>query len=297
MKNTVLKLKSFQKSIDKSLDRYLAPEPGHPALIYRAMRYSVFAGGKRLRPALLLLSAGVFGMTRQKAMPFACALEMIHTYSLIHDDLPAMDNDDMRRGRPTCHKKFGEAAAILAGDGLLTKAFEIMMLPALKQAISPERAAAAAYMIARAAGAAGMVGGQTADMENEGGKITKGALEYIHRHKTGALISASVMSGTIIAGAGSTEKKYMKKYSENIGLAFQITDDILDITADEKKLGKTKGKDAAAGKMTYPALYGPEISRKKAEELIITAKKNLDKIKKDTKSLEDLADYITARTY
>ncbi|MFP4466465.1 MAG: polyprenyl synthetase family protein [Candidatus Goldiibacteriota bacterium] len=297
MDKTVLNLKKFQKSIDRALDIYLRPEPGHPRLIYNAMRYSIFAGGKRLRPALMLMSARVFGMKRNRAMPFACAAEMIHTYSLIHDDLPAMDDDDTRRGRPSCHKKFGEAAAILAGDGLLTKAFEIMLLSAVKESIKTRYAVKAAYMLSRAAGVSGMIGGQTADMINEGKKASPAGVEYIHRHKTGALISASVLAGAVIAGAGVSDIKNMKKYSERTGFAFQITDDILDITADEKMLGKTKGKDAAAGKATYPLLYGVEGSRQKAEKLISEAKKDLGRIKKDTKILEDLADYIVCRTY
>lgn len=280
---------------DSALKVYLKGQKRHPARIYKAMQYSVFAGGKRLRPVLCLMAAKACGLSYKDALPAACALEMIHTYSLIHDDLPAMDDDDLRRGRPTCHKKFDEATAILAGDALLTKAFETV-LSASANKKTHKTALAAAMEIAKGAGAEGMVGGQMADIENEGKKHTKKALFYIHGHKTGSLITASVVSGAVLAGAGPEKIKLFRAFGEKIGLAFQIADDILDETGDEKKMGKKLRKDSGAGKLTWPAVFGLENSRKKAYKLLFEAKEILGKID-NTAGLFALADLFVNRTH
>lgn len=280
---------------DKALKGYLLPQKGHPARIYKAMQYSVFAGGKRLRPILCLMAAKACGLPYKGALPAACALEMIHTYSLIHDDLPAMDNDDLRRGRPTCHKKFDEATAIMAGDALLTKAFETA-LSASGNKKTHKTALAAAMEIAKGAGAEGMVGGQMADIENEGKKHTKKALFYIHGHKTGSLITASVVSGAVLAGAGPEKVKLFRTFGEKLGLAFQIADDILDETGDEKMMGKKLRKDSGAGKLTWPAVFGLDNSRKKAYKLLFEAKEILGKID-NTAGLCALADMFVNRTH
>jgi geranylgeranyl diphosphate synthase type II len=290
-----VKLKGLTKTVDAALKGYLKPVPGHPAVMYNAMNYSVFAGGKRLRPILCLLAAKACGASHAAAMPAACGLEMIHTYSLIHDDLPAMDNDDYRRGKPTSHKKFGEAVAILAGDALLTKAFETVLSASVKT-VSPSYSLRAALEIARASGSEGMVGGQSADMINEGKKPSAKALSYIHGHKTGSLITASVVSGAIVAGADRATETKFRAFGERIGLAFQIADDILDITGDEKKMGKKLGKDSGAKKLTYPAVYGIETSKKHAARLVAEAKKILKSMDADTDDLAEIADFSIGRT-
>ncbi|PKL91457.1 MAG: polyprenyl synthetase [Candidatus Goldiibacteriota bacterium HGW-Goldbacteria-1] len=281
---------------DGALKGYLLPQKGHPARIYKAMQYSIFAGGKRLRPVLCLMAAKACGLSYKDALPAACALEMIHTYSLIHDDLPAMDNDDLRRGKPTCHKKFDEATAILAGDALLTKAFETA-LSASENKKTSKTALRAALEIAKGAGAEGMVGGQMADIENEGKKHTKKALLYIHGHKTGSLITAAVTAGAILAGADTKKEKLFRAFGEKIGLAFQIADDILDETGDEKKMGKKLRKDSGAGKLTWPAVFGLDESRKKAFKLLFEARQILGKIGTGTKGLSALAELFVNRTH
>ncbi len=235
-----------------------------PSRLSSAMRYSVLAGGKRLRPLLCVLAAEACGGNRDQALPAACALEMVHTYSLIHDDLPAMDDDDLRRGRPTCHKAFDEATAILAGDGLLTLAFQV-----LAERVRPELAAVRCVRaLAEAAGPEGMVGGQMADLAAEGRRDgTPEALEAIHRRKTGALLRASLRMGAHVAGASQEEVEALDRYGEAIGLAFQIVDDLLDVQGDEAKLGKRVGKDSELGKWTYPGFLGVEGSRLRARQL------------------------------
>src|SRR5260370_30343402 len=238
---------------DAALERLLPQESARPASIHQAMRYSVFAGGKRIRPILCLETARIFAPDVAAALHPACAIEMIHTYSLIHDDLPALDNDDLRRGKPTCHKKFGEAAAILAGDALLTLAFETIGATP----VDPFQCVAIVQEIAGAARTVnGMVGGQVADLEAERQRIEPEMLEYIHRSKTAALIRASVTSGALCAGAGADDVARLRRFGETIGWAFQVTDDILDVEEFSAALGKTAGKDIAQHKATYPAIHG-----------------------------------------
>jgi geranylgeranyl diphosphate synthase type II len=257
-----------RRRVDEALARYL-PEPeadgsaACPARLAEAMRYSVLGGGKRLRPVLCLLAAEACGASLQAALPAACALELVHTYSLIHDDLPAMDDDDLRRGRATCHKAFDEATAILAGDGLLTLAFELVA-----RHVEPPEAAACVRTLAEGAGPLGMVGGQMADLQAEGrADASLEALEAIHRRKTGALLRASLRMGGLVAGADDTILHALDIYGGAVGLAFQIIDDLLDVEGDETKMGKRVGKDSGLGKWTYPGLLGIEGSRRRAREL------------------------------
>jgi len=283
---------SDRAEIDAALEILLPPETEPPPVIHRAMRYSVFAGGKRLRPILCLESARIFSDSPRGVHPVACALEFIHTYSLIHDDLPALDNDDLRRGRPTCHKQFGEAMAILAGDGLLTRAFEVLSLAELPA----DRRAAVVREIATAAGTVnGMVGGQVADLEAEGRPIDPQMLEYIHRSKTAALIRASVVSGAIAGGAAGEDVERLRRFGESIGLAFQVVDDILDVEESSATLGKTAGKDQSQKKATYPALYGLEQSRATAQTLLERANAELIPFAARAKRLRELADFLVAR--
>ncbi|MEJ2201294.1 MAG: polyprenyl synthetase family protein [Desulfuromonadaceae bacterium] len=253
--------------VDGALDRYLPGEDILPVTLHRAMRYSVFAGGKRLRPVLLLAACQAVGGAEEKALPVACALEMVHTYSLIHDDLPAMDNDDLRRGRPTNHKVFGEATAILAGDALLTQAFLLLSNPETARELSAEVLRQVIYVLARSSGSMGMVGGQIVDMESEGQPVDFPVLEYIHTHKTGALILAAIQCGALIGEADAVAMRALTSYAEAAGLAFQIADDILDVVGDQTCLGKTIGSDQSRDKATYPALIGLAASRERAHEL------------------------------
>jgi geranylgeranyl diphosphate synthase type II len=291
-----MKLPSFFESdhhlVDAELERLLPPENERPSLIHQAMRYSVFAGGKRVRPILCVESFRIFSSDICPVLSIACALEFIHTYSLIHDDLPALDNDDLRRGRPTCHKKFGEAMAILAGDGLLTLAFE-----ALANAPTPEtRRVALIQEIASAAGTRdGMVGGQVADIEAERKKVTAEMLEYIHRSKTAALIRASIVSGAIAAGASPEDQKLLRNFGGLIGWAFQVTDDILDVEESSAALGKTAGKDQAQQKATYPALFGLEKSHEFARDLAGRALRELDSFGARAANLRELGDFLVLR--
>jgi geranylgeranyl diphosphate synthase type II len=279
-------------AVDAALDRLLPSESTEPLSIHTAMRYSVFAGGKRVRPILCLESARIFSPDVDLAMHAACAIEFIHTYSLIHDDLPALDNDDLRRGKPTCHKQFGEATAILAGDGLLTLAFQVIgQSPA-----SPEHAIAILEEVSSAAGTVkGMVGGQVADLESEGRRIAPQTLEYIHRSKTAALIRASVTSGAISAGAGITDVARLRRFGETIGWAFQVTDDILDVEESSAALGKTAGKDIAQQKATYPAVYGLERSHEIAANLAGQAIAELDSYGESAARLRSLAEFLVRR--
>jgi geranylgeranyl diphosphate synthase, type II len=265
--------------VEAAMEKLLAPTPDLPESVRKAMRYSLFAGGKRLRPTLVLAAAECCGLAPRKALKTAAALEMIHTYSLIHDDLPAMDDDDLRRGKPTNHKVFGEAMAILAGDGLLTKAFEAAL---------------------GGGGAEGMVGGQVADLAAEGAKkkLTRAAaarmLEGIHRRKTGALIIASLDAGAVLARAYAPQRQALRSYGECVGLAFQIADDVLDVVGDKKKLGKS-GSDRANDKLTYAALYGVEGARAKDRPPKGMANKHPEKFGARAAVLHELADYIIAR--
>src|SRR6202041_803181 len=259
--------------VEEALQKLLPAEHILPVSIHKAMRYSVFAGGKRIRPILCMQAAKSFSPQAVGALEIGCALEFIHTYSLIHDDLPALDNDDLRRGKPTNHKVFGEAMAILAGDALLTLAFHTLALAP----VEPQRRLTILAMIAEAAGTdRGMIGGQVADLEAEGKAPDKGMLEYIHRSKTAALIRASILAGAIAGGADRNDLGRLMNFGENIGWAFQVVDDILDVEESSEALGKTAGKDQAQKKATYPALHGLAVSRDIAADLEAKALQELD---------------------
>lgn len=294
--NSQFDLKTYlesQKSIvEAALDRSLSIRK--PEKIYEAMRYSLLAGGKRLRPILCLATCELLGGTTAMALPTACALEMIHTMSLIHDDLPAMDNDDYRRGKLTNHKVYGDDIAILAGDGLLAYAFEYVATQT--QDVPSERLLQVITYLSHAVGAEGLVGGQVLDLESEGkNDISAETLTFIHTHKTGALLEACVLSGAVLAGATEEDLEGLAKYAQNIGLAFQIIDDILDITATGEELGKTAGKDLKAQKITYPRLWGLEASRKQAQELIDVAIEKLNPYEIKGEPLRAIANYIITR--
>lgn len=285
-------LEQDRLAVDQALDRLLPPAATPPETIHQAMRYSVMAGGKRIRPALCLGTARLFDPDPRGAMEIACALEFIHTYSLIHDDLPALDNDELRRGQPTCHKKFGEAMAILAGDGLLTFAFETLA----KAPLEDSRRVRAIAEIATAAGTvSGMVGGQVADVEAEGKPANAAMLEYIHQSKTAALIRASCAAGALAAGAAEADVARIRRFGGKIGWAFQIVDDILDVEESSAALGKTAGKDQQQRKATYPALYGLEESGRKAAELVAEAIEELAPYAGRAERLRELARFLTRR--
>lgn len=285
-------LKQQKALVDQALEQSI--EIARPEKIYEAMRYSLLAGGKRLRPILCLATCNLTGGTSEMAMPTACALEMIHTMSLIHDDLPAMDNDDFRRGKPTNHKVFGEDIAILAGDGLLAYAFEYVATQTKN--VAPENIIQVVARLGRTVGAAGLVGGQVLDLESEGkSDINAETLSFIHTHKTGALLEASVVTGAILTNAAETDINRLSQYAQNIGLAFQIIDDILDITATDEQLGKTAGKDLQAQKATYPSLWGLEKSQLKAQELVDNAIAQLTVYGTKAEPLRAVADYIVTR--
>ena len=285
-------LESRNTFINRGLDRFLPKETMKPATIHKAMRYSLFAGGKRMRPALCLAAATACGGTELAAMPLACAVECIHTYSLIHDDLPAMDNDDFRRGKPTNHKVFGEGIAVLAGDALLTQAFEIAA-----QAKGWPRYSHQALMLelTKASGSLQLIAGQVADLEAEGKKISAADLKYIHERKTSALLCCSVRLGGMSANCTPAQLKALTDFGYNVGLAFQIIDDILDITQTSEQLGKTAGKDTKAQKATYPSIVGMEKSRKLAKELTERAFASLKIFKGRAQALEALAHYLLVR--
>jgi len=278
---------------DAALERLLPPATQYPSSIHAAMRHSVFAGGKRLRPILCMEAAQmVEGCVPNGVEELGAALEMLHTYSLIHDDLPALDNDDLRRGRPTCHKAFGEATAILAGDALQTRAYEVL---ARLQCPAEARLAIIAE-IARATGTIdGMIGGQVMDLEAEHVHPDAQTLEYIHRSKTGALLTASVVTGGMYAGASEAQGAGLRSFGENIGLAFQIVDDVLDVTQTSEQLGKTAGKDTAHDKATYPALFGVEASLKKADELVAQADAALEQFGERAATLREIAKFLVER--
>jgi geranylgeranyl diphosphate synthase type II len=283
--------------VDEALDGYLQARPGLPGLLLEAMRYSVFAGGKRLRPILALAAGEAVGGAPEPILPAACAIELIHTFSLIHDDLPALDNDDYRRGKLTNHKVFGEDIAIIAGDGLLTYAFELLSTAYGNGSVSLTVALRLIREIATATSIGGMVAGQVVDLQSEGEEPSAETLEYIHRHKTGDMIAASVRVGAIIAGANESQLTALTEYARDLGLAFQIADDILDVVGDRKKLGKSIGKDADQEKMTYVALYGLEAARKMMHETVERAKAALAGLDGNGQvaPLLSLADFVASR--
>ncbi|MEO8435798.1 MAG: polyprenyl synthetase family protein [Pyrinomonadaceae bacterium] len=279
--------------IDAELDQLLPTEGAEPVNVHSAIRWSVFAGGKRLRPALLLATGQALGAPSERLLRTASALEMIHTYSLIHDDLPSMDNDDLRRGRPTCHVRFGEATAILAGDALQAFAFQTI---AEDENLTPQVRVRLVAEVARAAGTpAGMVSGQAGDLAAESGDVTPVELEQIHQRKTGALISAAVRCGAIIAGATEQELSSLSRYAAQLGLLFQITDDLLDVTATAADLGKTPGKDIASRKATYPSLYGVEATREHLSSVHGNACAALKTLSQPSALLRSFADFILER--
>ena len=264
-----LGIAALRAATESALEAALPPETAWPETIHRAVRYSLFAGGKRIRPVLVLAAGETVGAPRAELLPLACAVEMIHTYSLIHDDLPAMDDDDLRRGKPTSHKVFGEAIAILAGDALLTRAFHLLAtVPRGVDDALARRRLAATEVLAEACGTGGLIGGQVMDLESEGRAIDAPALERLHRAKTGALLSACVRGGAILGGARPDELEALSRYAAAIGLAFQVVDDVLDATENAERLGKTAGKDAAAHKATYVSVHGIERAREMADGLL-----------------------------
>jgi geranylgeranyl diphosphate synthase type II len=287
-------LSTHAAATDKALHRFLPKAGTKPKTIHEAMRYSLFAGGKRMRPVLTLAAAEACGGSAEDALPAACAVECIHTYSLVHDDLPCMDDDDLRRGRPTSHKVFGEGVAVLAGDALLTVAFQI-----LAQAKASRRYPVAALVseLAEASGSKWLIGGQVADLEGEGKKITGAELRYIHRCKTAALLKASIRLGAMSANAKPDQLERLTVFGESLGLAFQIIDDILDVTQTTEKLGKTAGKDVKATKATYPAIFGLERSRAEANRLTESARVALKPFGAKAAPLQAIADFLLIREY
>ncbi len=281
-------------AVDRALDRFLPPEADHPETLHRAMRYSVLAGGKRLRPVLAIAGAEAVGGRFDEVLPAACAMELIHTYSLVHDDLPAMDDDDLRRGMPTSHKVFGEAMAILAGDALLTLAFGLLA-ENFRDGRDPARLTQVLADVAAAAGHRGMVGGQVADLEAEGKPATADTVDYIHRHKTGALIRTSLRVGAIVCGATPAELRALSTAGGALGLAFQIVDDILDVTASPEELGKTPGKDLVQQKATYPGVHGVPASRARAARLVAEAEAALADLGPRAEPIRALGRFILER--
>jgi len=288
-------LKERKLLVEEALERYLSASKGFYNQIVEAMRYSLFAGGKRLRPILCLAATEVVGGKRETALPVACALEMIHTYSLIHDDLPAMDNDDFRRGKPTNHRIFGEAIAILAGDGLLTEAFYLLSYPDLLERIPPVQLVRISHLVAQAAGFRGMISGQVMDLEATGKEIGLEELKVIHDHKTGALIQVAMESGAIIGGGNEIEVEALKEYGTQIGLAFQIVDDILDIEGNPEEMGKNTGSEKKKKKATYPKLLGLSKAKEMAQTCIKRGIHALKPFGERATPLRALAQYIIER--
>lgn len=289
-------LKQRAEYVENLLKEYMPKEEGYQKKIIEAMNYSLDAGGKRLRPILTLEACKVVGGNIKDVIPFAMAIEMIHTYSLIHDDLPALDNDDLRRGKKTNHIVYGEAMAILAGDALLNYAFEVMLSNSIDKE-NPNKYLKAINEIAKTSGVYGMIGGEVVDIQSENQQITKDKLDYIHNNKTAAIIIGCMRAGAIIGNATQEELEKITKYAKNIGLSFQIVDDILDVVGDESKIGKKVGSDIENNKSTYPSLLGLEKSKHIAYELIKEAKENINSINTDTDFLNNLADYIIDREY
>ena len=290
-------LSEGKKLIDERMLSFLPQGKAYPESIHEAMRYSLLAGGKRLRPVLVMAAAEAVGGDRNTILPFAIAAELIHTYTLIHDDLPALDNDDLRRGKPTNHKVFGEAIAILAGDALLTQAFIIMTRAAGMETVPPECILKATHEMAGALGSTGMIGGQVVDLESEGKRVNSETLEYIHIYKTGFLIRACIRCGGVLSQASKGQLSSLSSFGAHIGLAFQIIDDILDITGDQEKLGKDIGSDLTKNKATYPALYGLEESKRKAEELVEESIDCLNEFDDRADPLREIARFFVQRTF
>ncbi len=290
------RLTALHQLVDQALDRALPPEQTWPATIHRAARYSLFAGGKRIRPLLVLAAGEAVDAQREALLPFACAVEMVHTYSLIHDDLPAMDDDDLRRGKPTSHKVFGEAIAILAGDALLTRAFALLAeVDKSADATSVRRRLQAIAMLGAACGTSGLIGGQVEDLESEGRAVAPASLERLHRAKTGALLEACVRGGALLGGAQGAQSACLERYAAAVGLAFQIVDDVLDATEGDAQLGKTAGKDQAAHKATYVSVHGLARARAMAEGLLEEALAALQPLGSGADLLAHLARLIVAR--
>ncbi len=293
-------LREKREIIDKALEAYFPDpddqdrKPPYPSSLLRAIRHSLFSGGKRIRPIMLIASYEAVGGQGNEILPFACGLEMIHTYSLIHDDLPALDNDEYRRGRPTCHKAFGEAIAILAGDALLTEAFSLMTR---KSSNDPQIVLKVVHEVARASGVYGMVGGQVADIESEGRAVDFVDVEYIHTHKTGALILASVRAGAILGKGTDQALKAITQYGKKIGLAFQVVDDILNVEGRAEVMGKSTGSDLRKRKATYPAVLGIRESKKRAGELVESAVEALHLFGTEAEPLREIARFIVRREH
>jgi len=292
--NLTAYLERRRRLVERALDGYVPAVGASPTLV-RAMRHSLLGGGKRLRPILTIAAAEAVGGDARSVLPFACALEMVHTYSLIHDDLPSMDDDDLRRGQPTCHVVFGEAVAILAGDALLTEAFRIMAAAALGRAPNKARALQAINEIAAAAGARGMVSGQVADLEAERREPDLATVEFIHVRKTGALLLASVRAGALLSGAGTRVLRALSVYGEALGLAFQVADDILDAEAPTSVTGKHRGRDQARHKMTFPAVMGLGAAKQRARELLDQAIGAVQGFDRRAQPLREIAGYVVAR--
>jgi len=292
-------LQEKKERVDSALEIYLPKKEEFTLNLHKAIQHSLFAGGKRIRPILSIASFEAVGGEGERILPFACALEMIHTYSLIHDDLPAIDNDDYRRGKPTCHKIFGEAIAILAGDGLLTEAFKLMTNQPAKDHPSSNRGLILDLIneVAQAAGVLGMVGGQVVDIESEGKAVDLPTVQYIHTHKTGAMILASVRVGAKLGGAKEEILKVLTRYGESLGLAFQIADDILNVEGKAALMGKKTGSDLSKGKATYPSVLGVEESKKRARELVHLAVDALKPLGPEADPLREIARFVMAREY
>jgi geranylgeranyl diphosphate synthase type II len=292
-------LQEKKERVDSALERVLPKREELTLNLHKAMQHSLFAGGKRIRPILSIASFEAAGGKGERILPFACALEMIHTYSLIHDDLPAIDNDDFRRGKPTCHKVFGEAIAILAGDGLLTEAFRLMTNQPAKDHSSGNEALVLDLIneVAQAAGVLGMVGGQVVDIESEGKAVDLPTVQYIHTHKTGAMILTSVRVGAKLAGAKETLLRALTRYGESLGLAFQVADDILNVEGEAALMGKKTGSDLVKGKATYPSVLGVEESKKRSKELVEMAVDALKPLGPEADPLREIARFIIAREY
>jgi geranylgeranyl diphosphate synthase type II len=288
-------LSNHKKRVDKALREYLPPDHTYPTIIFQAVRYSLFAGGKRIRPILCMAAAEALGGNPDEVLPVACALEMIHTYSLIHDDLPAMDNDDYRRGILTNHKIFGENIAILAGDALLTEAFRLLSHPEQLKDVDTAKRLDLIHDISEAAGFFGMIGGQVMDVQSEGKEFDMATLHYIHSRKTGAMIVTSLRSGALLAGGNTSEMDALIRYGTQIGLAFQVADDILNVEGEEKRIGKSTGTDKKRGKATFPALVGVEDSRKKGQELLTDALAAIAAFDEKAEPLRLIARHIVER--
>ena len=292
-------LEEKKEIVDSALERYFPKEMESPSILHKAVRHSLFAGGKRIRPILSIAAFEAVEGKGGEILPFACALEMIHTYSLIHDDLPAIDNDDYRRGKPTCHKAFGEAVAILAGDGLLTEAFKLMTDQTTQEGLRCNGRLVLNMIneVAYAAGISGMVGGQVVDIKSEGKEVDLHTLEYIHTHKTGALILVSIRLGAALGGAKEQTLKDFTRYGESVGLAFQIADDILNVEGKSTLLGKKTGGDFSKGKATYPSLLGLDESKRRAKELVELAVNAISRFGSEADPLREIARFIISREY